>query len=105
MSSPAPSSTAAGFSTPWEGRLSLLALSVSWLAILTYFVLLVTNIVRFFTERAATTSYPALFAWWLAIPGQTDDSGLPLALLLAAFVVALLILLLPATRAILLPAL
>jgi tetratricopeptide (TPR) repeat protein len=64
----------------------------------------VTNIVRFFTERATTASYPALLAWWLALPGQTGDGGLPLALLLAAFAVAFLILLLPATRAILLPA-
>jgi tetratricopeptide (TPR) repeat protein len=104
-SSPASSSAPAGFSTPWERRLSLLALSVSWLAIVAYLVLLVTNIVRFFTERAATASYPALLAWWLAFPGQTGDGGLPLALLLAAFAVAFLILLLPATRAILLLAL
>jgi hypothetical protein len=105
VSSPTDSPDLAGFSSPWERRLSLLALGVSWLAVLAYLVLVVVNIVRFFTERAATTSYTALLAWWLALPGQTGDGGLPLALLLAAFAVAFLILLLPATRAILLPAL
>jgi hypothetical protein len=105
MTSPTDSPNFAGFSTPWERRFSLFALGVSWLAVLAYFALLVTNIVRFFTERAATASYPALLAWWLALPGQIGDGGLPLALLPAAFAVAFLVLLLPATRAILLPAL
>src|SRR5262245_60916365 len=62
-------SSRAGFSTSMERRVALVALSLSWLVVLGYLTLLLTNIVRFFIERAETTSYGALFAWWLALPG------------------------------------
>ncbi len=107
MSSSIPSSAHTGFSTPTAYRLGVFALSLSWLAVLSYLALILSNGVRFFTERAATTTYAAFLAWWLAwpVPGGDDPAILGALLYAAAMVFILALLLLPVTRAILLPAL
>src|SRR5262245_13665012 len=93
------SSSETGVVSVAEYRLSLLALSLSWFGLLLYLALIVTNIVRFFITRAATTTYPALFTYWLALPGQSGDGVLTLgvALVVALLLSAFALLLLPAT--------
>jgi hypothetical protein len=80
---------------------------LGWLLVFAYLGVLGSNLVRFFSQHAETTTYDALFAWLFALPGPFASSGLVgfVTGWAALSMLLLLLALLAPSRSVLLPAL